>query len=196
MVDDAHVLLPQYVCASITPRGLPPHGQAGVECLFPSVHRCRHRYQVLVSIQSIIMVEQPVYNEPGVSGEGTAEGDRQSKLYNSVVIRSTIRFAMLEMLRKPVYGARFLDGNWCLINDGLWIPFVHPLSFGRGPHFLAQVPPEQGSLRPCSRRLEACRCVIRRRAFKVVVSSYCCYHQFRHNTEGKGLRRSFGFISN
>lgn len=61
-------------------------------------------YQVLVSIQSIIMVEEPIYNEPGVGGQGTPDGDRKSKLYNDVVVRGTVRFAMLEMLRKPVAG--------------------------------------------------------------------------------------------
>ena len=45
-----------------------------------------------------------VHGRPGVTGAGTPEGDRKSKLYNDVVQRGAMRFAMLESLRKPVKG--------------------------------------------------------------------------------------------
>lgn len=59
--------------------------------------------QVLVSIQSLIFVAQPHFNEPGFEAEmGTPTGEAKSKLYNAHVRLSNMRYAMLEQLRHPV----------------------------------------------------------------------------------------------
>jgi len=58
-------------------------------------------HQVLVSIQSLIFVAEPMYNEPGVQGQGTPEGNRRSQLYNLRIIEANIQFAMLAALNHP-----------------------------------------------------------------------------------------------
>ena len=58
--------------------------------------------QVLISIQSLILVAAPYYNEPGYERiMGTSAGDAQSREYNAHIRESTMRYAMLEQLRKP-----------------------------------------------------------------------------------------------
>jgi len=55
--------------------------------------------QVLVSIQSLILVPDPYFNEPGYErAMGTAEGDRVSAIYNENIMLGTIRHAMLDHL--------------------------------------------------------------------------------------------------
>lgn len=61
-------------------------------------------YQVLVSIQGMILVEQPIYNEPGTEGQGTAEGDRRSSEYNAPIREATMKFAILDVLMHPPHG--------------------------------------------------------------------------------------------
>ena len=61
--------------------------------------------QVLVSIQSLIFVECPYFNEPGYEREiGTPVGDKNSKKYNLETREATLRWAMLEQLRHPPHG--------------------------------------------------------------------------------------------
>ena len=58
--------------------------------------------QVLMSIQAMILVDQPWYNEPGADAmRGTAEGDRKTREYNEEIQLFTVRYAMLAQLRKP-----------------------------------------------------------------------------------------------
>ena len=58
--------------------------------------------QVLISIQSLIFVPQPVFNEPGYERSmGTAEGEEMNRSYNAPLRDATMRYAMLEQLRKP-----------------------------------------------------------------------------------------------
>ncbi|CAE7665198.1 unnamed protein product [Symbiodinium pilosum] len=58
--------------------------------------------QVLVSIQSLILVPQPYFNEPGFETQiGTPPGDNASKAYNAAVRENCIRWAMIEVLRRP-----------------------------------------------------------------------------------------------
>lgn len=60
-------------------------------------------HQVLVSIQALIMVEEPYYNEPSYEAQrGTPEGDQRSKEYSEVIRFNTVRYAMVEQLRNPV----------------------------------------------------------------------------------------------
>ena len=60
--------------------------------------------QVLVSIQSIIMVPKPYFNEPGYAEEaGTPAGDQRSREYNDNLRVATLRHAVRDMLRPPPY---------------------------------------------------------------------------------------------
>ena len=55
--------------------------------------------QVLVSIQSLILVSEPYFNEPGYeSTMGTSEGDRQSTNYNAPLREVCARRAMYDVI--------------------------------------------------------------------------------------------------
>lgn len=58
--------------------------------------------QVLVSIQSLILVSEPYFNEPGYErSRGTPNGTQSSKDYNANICQATVRWAMLEQLLNP-----------------------------------------------------------------------------------------------
>lgn len=58
--------------------------------------------QVLVSIQSLILVPEPYFNEPGFErSRGTASGTHCSREYNSNIYQACVRWAMLEQIRNP-----------------------------------------------------------------------------------------------
>ncbi|XP_065205965.1 baculoviral IAP repeat-containing protein 6-like [Planococcus citri] len=58
--------------------------------------------QVLVSIQSLILVPDPYFNEPGFERtRGTSLGDQSSKMYNNNIMASTLQWAMIEQIRNP-----------------------------------------------------------------------------------------------
>jgi ubiquitin-protein ligase len=61
--------------------------------------------QVLLSIQGMILIPDPMYNEPGYEGmRDTPEGNERSAQYNAGIRLSTVRYAMVDQLRKPVEG--------------------------------------------------------------------------------------------
>ncbi|XP_064605655.1 LOW QUALITY PROTEIN: baculoviral IAP repeat-containing protein 6-like [Liolophura sinensis] len=61
--------------------------------------------QVLVSIQSLILVPDPYFNEPGFEQEiGTAAGKLHSEDYNADVRINNIRYAMIGQLHNPTPG--------------------------------------------------------------------------------------------
>lgn len=61
--------------------------------------------QVLVSIQSLIMVEQPYFNEPSYETQmNTKKGIKASNDYNEEIIPHTIKLAMIDMLKSPPKG--------------------------------------------------------------------------------------------
>jgi baculoviral IAP repeat-containing protein 6 len=61
--------------------------------------------QVLVSIQSLILVPQPFFNEPGYEQQiGTTQGDRSSKQYNEIIRTGTVEHAIIGQLRSPSVG--------------------------------------------------------------------------------------------
>jgi baculoviral IAP repeat-containing protein 6 len=61
--------------------------------------------QVLVSIQSLILVPEPYFNEPGYEILlGTAKGKRCSQSYNEEVLLQTVVHAMISQLKKPSSG--------------------------------------------------------------------------------------------
>ena len=56
--------------------------------------------QVLVSIQGLILVADPYFNEPGYERLGnTPNGRKQSEAYNVNIRRQTLKFAIAEPLR-------------------------------------------------------------------------------------------------
>lgn len=58
--------------------------------------------QVIVSVQSLILCPQPYFNEPGYERLiGTPNGKNQSDQYDASIIDNTLRWAMIEQLRKP-----------------------------------------------------------------------------------------------
>ena len=58
--------------------------------------------QVLVSIQSLIFVENPYFNEPGYEKDMHNDtGKRRSLEYNDLRQRSTIEWAMIDMINNP-----------------------------------------------------------------------------------------------
>jgi ubiquitin-protein ligase len=61
--------------------------------------------QVMVSIQSLILVEQPYFNEPGYEREmNTPKGKQISNSYNEDRQPHTIRLAMTDMINNPPSG--------------------------------------------------------------------------------------------
>ena len=56
--------------------------------------------QVLVSLQSLILVAEPYFNEPGYEcHKGTPAGTVSSVNYNMVIRQATMTWAMLDMIR-------------------------------------------------------------------------------------------------
>ncbi|XP_064622207.1 baculoviral IAP repeat-containing protein 6-like isoform X2 [Lineus longissimus] len=58
--------------------------------------------QVLVSIQSLILVSEPYFNEPGYErSRGTPSGTASSREYDSNIRQASVKWAMLEQFRNP-----------------------------------------------------------------------------------------------
>ncbi len=61
-------------------------------------------YQLLLSIQSQIMIDEPYFNEPGHEKSiGTQDGMNRSKAYNHNIYQYTIDHAMIDLLDKNSY---------------------------------------------------------------------------------------------
>jgi ubiquitin-protein ligase len=61
--------------------------------------------QVLVSIQSLILIDQPFFNEPGYEKMiNTINGKYKSKIYNYNIQYENIRWAMIDQINNPPYG--------------------------------------------------------------------------------------------
>ena len=66
--------------------------------------------QVLVSIQSLIFVDDPFFNEPGFEAHrGTPHGAEQSKGYNKNIRKYTLECAILPFLQQPCPFPEFAD---------------------------------------------------------------------------------------
>ncbi|GMH77596.1 hypothetical protein TL16_g07467 [Triparma laevis f. inornata] len=55
--------------------------------------------QVLVSIQSLIFVDDPFYNEPGYDVKNKSL-EKQSTKYNSQVRAATLRYGIMDVLKR------------------------------------------------------------------------------------------------
>eukprot|EP00928_Gymnodinium_smaydae_P011307 TRINITY_DN14189_c2_g4_i2.p1 TRINITY_DN14189_c2_g4~~TRINITY_DN14189_c2_g4_i2.p1 ORF type:complete len:1011 (+),score=171.29 TRINITY_DN14189_c2_g4_i2:45-3035(+) len=65
--------------------------------------------QVLVSIQSLILVPEPYFNEPGYEREiGTSVGESRSRQYNQVIRTQCVKWAMVDHLQRRRF-AEFAD---------------------------------------------------------------------------------------
>jgi baculoviral IAP repeat-containing protein 6 len=61
--------------------------------------------QVLISIQSLIFIDQPYFNEPGYEHNiNTEQGKRDSSKYNQGVQYNTLCWAMVDMIKNPPKG--------------------------------------------------------------------------------------------
>jgi ubiquitin-protein ligase len=61
--------------------------------------------QVMVSIQSLIFIEQPYFNEPGLEKFiNTTKGNNESNIYNLKIQPKTIELAMIDMINNPPIG--------------------------------------------------------------------------------------------
>ena len=57
---------------------------------------------MLVSIQSLILVSEPYFNEPGYErSRGTPAGTANCREYDSNIRQATVKYAMLEMIKNP-----------------------------------------------------------------------------------------------
>lgn len=61
--------------------------------------------QVLISIQALILIPEPYFNEPGYqSSMGSPSGQAQSRAYNENIRKQNVRYAINEQIRNPPRG--------------------------------------------------------------------------------------------
>ncbi|KAI8614475.1 ubiquitin-conjugating enzyme/RWD-like protein [Chytriomyces sp. MP71] len=79
--------------------------------------------QVLVSLQSLVLVEHPYFNEPGyASGIATAATNPNSIAYNRNIELATVRHAILGQLQTPPIGgglAKVIRNHFFLVKEGV-----------------------------------------------------------------------------
>ncbi|KAH7861370.1 hypothetical protein Vadar_025271 [Vaccinium darrowii] len=69
--------------------------------------------QVLISIQALILVPRPFFNEPGYEGMYTgAEGESRSKAYSEDVFILSLKTMMYTLRRPPKYFEDFVAGHF------------------------------------------------------------------------------------
>lgn len=75
--------------------------------------------QVLVSIQSLILVPHPYFNEPGYERTiGTPQGDAATRAYNENIQEQSIKWAILDQLRNPKLGFEaVIQGHFFTLKD-------------------------------------------------------------------------------
>ena len=79
-------------------------------------------FQVLISIQSLILCAEPYYNEPGFERMyGTTAGDSESHKYSEDVFKNNLKHAVLGQLNNPPEGfedvvkSHFYLKRWVLL---------------------------------------------------------------------------------
>ena len=94
------------VCLSLLGTWSGPGWQSGESTLL----------QVLVSIQSLILVDEPYFNEPGYQkSEGTQRGTTESQLYNANIRRYTMDAAILPHFQRLAATNHNDDSNDCVL---------------------------------------------------------------------------------
>jgi baculoviral IAP repeat-containing protein 6 len=89
--------------------------------------------QVAISIQSLVFVPEPYYNEPGYERMmGTKKGNDYSRNYNDKIQKGTTAWAMIDLLKNPpplwkdVIEAHFrMQGERALNNVKSWLGENH-----------------------------------------------------------------------
>lgn len=80
-----------------------------------------------MSIQSLILVPEPYFNEPGFErSRGTPSGSHSSREYNSNIYQASVRWAMLEQIKNPnpcFKDVSVFDGRLFLLFCLLLTPF-------------------------------------------------------------------------
>jgi baculoviral IAP repeat-containing protein 6 len=62
-------------------------------------------FQVLISIQSLILCSEPYYNEPGYERMyGTPQGESESLKYSEEVFKNNLKYAIIGQLLNPPEG--------------------------------------------------------------------------------------------
>ncbi len=76
-------------------------------------------FQVLISIQSLILVDEPYFNEPGYEKTmNTPDGKKHSSLYNDNIRYETVKVAMIGMLKNKVkHYEDFIEQHFKLKKD-------------------------------------------------------------------------------
>jgi ubiquitin-protein ligase len=76
-------------------------------------------FQVLISIQSLILVDEPYFNEPGYERSmNTENGKKNSFVYNDSIRYETVRVAMVGMLKNKIEGYEtIIDQHFKLKKD-------------------------------------------------------------------------------
>mmetsp|Transcript_12538 Transcript_12538/g.19197 ORF Transcript_12538/g.19197 Transcript_12538/m.19197 type:complete len:253 (-) Transcript_12538:17-775(-) len=91
-----------YACGKVCLSLLGTWSGSGGEAWQPKVSSI---LQVWVSIQSLIFVDKPYFNEPGYERLiGTEQGEKESEEYNRAIRRNTVRWAMIDQLQNPKPG--------------------------------------------------------------------------------------------
>lgn len=93
--------------------------------------------QVLVSIQSLILVPEPYFNEPGYErSRGTPSGNNASLAYSANIQAATARWAILEMIKNPpICFAEVIKQHFLLKKEEIisqiqsWIDFYTDATF-------------------------------------------------------------------
>eukprot|EP00879_Flechtneria_rotunda_P026467 GHRR01028222.1.p1 GENE.GHRR01028222.1~~GHRR01028222.1.p1 ORF type:complete len:343 (+),score=131.99 GHRR01028222.1:32-1030(+) len=94
-------------------------------------------FQILLSIQGMIFVEDPYFNEPNVElMRGTTEGNIASMRYNVDLRLSTLRWAVLALLKKPPPGLEDVVKQHFRCETSAQRPTTHMLSLGPCTVFL------------------------------------------------------------
>ncbi len=61
--------------------------------------------QVLISIQALILIPEPYFNEPGHQRSiGSSSGQAQSRAYNENIRKQNVRYAIIEQIKNPPRG--------------------------------------------------------------------------------------------
>ena len=68
--------------------------------------------QVLISIQSLIFISEPYFNEPGWERDrGTKKGDKKSSEYSELLRLETIRWSINDKIKNPITGLEEFTKN-------------------------------------------------------------------------------------
>ena len=84
---------------------------------------------MLVSVQSLILVSEPYFNEPGYErSRGTPSGTQSSREYDGNIRQASVKWAMLEQLRN--LSSCFREVGAAHQHAFLWPASSHPLTVG------------------------------------------------------------------